>query len=471
MRYVLNIAYLLLLVILCPWWLYAAIFRGKYREGYSDKLFGMVPRRTGDQKCIWMHAVSVGEVNLLQPLIDQLPTDLPGWECCISTTTKTGYDLARKKYRGHTVFYCPLDFSWSVAAAMRRVRPDLLLLAELELWPNLIAAANRHGARVAIANGRLSEHSARGYQRIRWFVRRILRGIDLVAAQHGEYAERFIRLGAAPASVVVTGSIKFDGAETDRGNPQTRALARLAGFCDRDVVFLAGSTQHPEESLALQAFLHLIPQYPDLRLVLIPRHPNRFDEVARLLDSAGVTWQRRSKLGPVSATEPTVSDRPEKLPQTRSARILLVDTIGELGAWWGTAHIAFVGGSMGSRGGQNMIEPAAYGAAVAFGPHTKNFRDVVRLLRAAEAAEVVDDGAQLLAFVEHCLHDPAWARQLGLRAQELVQRQQGATQRTLALLKNLTVGLAYGPDAIDANGTPQFGALTKIGPAVSKKSA
>lgn len=448
MRYVLNLVYLSLLTVLAPWWIHAAIFRGKYREGYRQKLLGLVPRRRGERKCLWMHAVSVGEVNLLQPLIDRLPEAFPDWDYCISTTTKTGYDLATKKYGGHSVFYCPLDFSWSVATAMRRVRPDIVLLAELELWPNLIAAARRHGAKVAIANGRLSEHSARGYGRIRWYVRRILRGLDLVAVQNEEYARRFIQLGAMPESVSVTGSIKFDGAETDRANPRTAALAKLAGFSPQDIVFLAGSTQHPEESLALQAFARLSPQHPELRLVLIPRHPNRFDEVARLLDTAGIPWQRRSELNPTALGDPAA-----QVPPQQVARILLVDTVGELAAWWGTAGIAFVGGSMGSRGGQNMIEPAAYGAAVSFGPQTKNFRDVVQMLLAGNAAEVVHDGEQLESFVARCLTDPAWATQLGIRAQQLVRQQLGATERTLTRLADLAFGPRGGEGEDDSSGS------------------
>ncbi|MAD79551.1 MAG: 3-deoxy-D-manno-octulosonic acid transferase [Pirellulaceae bacterium] len=451
MRYVLNLAYLLLLVALSPWWIYAAIFRGKYREGYREKLFGWVPIRSGGQKCLWMHAVSVGEVNLLQPLVDRLPEVFPDWDCCISTTTKTGFDLAKKKYSSQTVFYCPLDFSWSVAEAMRRIRPDLVMLAELELWPNLIAAARHHGAKVAIVNGRLSEHSARGYSRIRWFVERLLCGLDLVAVQNEDYAQRFIRLGARYESVSVTGSIKFDGAETDRANPKTRELAKLAGIGDQDVVFLAGSTQHPEESLALKTFARLSSKHPELRLVLIPRHPNRFDEVTRLLETTGIPWQRRSELSSTTSHARVQVDLPP-----RKSRILLVDTVGELGAWWGTARIAFVGGSMGSRGGQNMIEPAAYGAAVSFGPQTKNFRDVVQLLRAGDAVEVVCDGDQLHRFVQRCLEEPNWAAQLGTRAQEIVRQQLGATERTLTLLTKLAFGRTATEAADDSLERPRI---------------
>ncbi len=421
--YLLNLAYLALLAACGPWLLFAALFRGKYREGYAAKLWGRVPRRPGRRRCLWLHAVSVGEVNLLEPLLARIQRDFPGWECVISTTTKTGFDLATRKYAPHVVFYCPLDFIWAVAAALRRVRPDLLVLAELELWPNLIAAARRQGAQVAIVNGRLSSRSARGYARIGWLVRRVLRQLDLVAVQSEAYRQRFVQLGARPEAVTVTGSLKFDGARSDRRNPLTQGLARLAHIGGEDVVFLAGSTQHPEEALALQAFARLRERHPRLRLILAPRHPHRCGEVAQLLDRSGLAWQRRSELT-AGASDP-------------QARILLIDTIGELAAWWGAAQVAYVGGSLGKRGGQNMIEPAAYGAAVSFGPHTHNFRDVVHMLLERQAAVVVRDGDELAEFVGRCLDQPQWAAALGSRAAQLVGEQLGAAERTLQLLAGL----------------------------------
>jgi 3-deoxy-D-manno-octulosonic-acid transferase len=221
----------------------------------------------------------------------------------------------------------------------------------------------------------------------------------------------------------VTGSIKFDGASTDRCNPATQRLAALAGIQDTDAVFLAGSTQEPEESLAVEVFAKLVTTHPNLRLILVPRHAERFEEVARMLDKSGHIWQRRSAL--------------ETERVNPSARILLVDVIGELAAWWGTASIAFVGGSLGKRGGQNMIEPAAYGAAVSFGPNTWNFRDVVAMLLAREAAVVVQDGAEMEAFVRRCLDDPEFAARLGQKARSLVLEQLGAADRTLELLGRL----------------------------------
>jgi 3-deoxy-D-manno-octulosonic-acid transferase len=423
MPYLLNLVYLALLIVASPWLVVQALRTGKYREGFGEKLLGLVPRRNSTSKCIWLHAVSLGEVSLIGPLVAELRRRHPEFQLVISTTTLTGHALAASRYPENTVFYCPLDFTWAVRRAVRRIRPDLLVLAELELWPNLIAAARNSGAQVAIVNGRLSDRSFRGYRRLGPLVRRCLRQLNLVAVQNRQYADRFLALGAADEVVYVAGSLKFDGAETDRANPKTAYLRELAGFAPDDIVFLAGSTQEPEERLAIEAYRILAPQHPRLRLVIVPRHPERFDEVARLLASSGLIWERRS-----GWTERGGS---------RVARVLLVDKVGELGAWWGTAAIAYVGGSMGKRQGQNMIEPAAYGCAVSFGPKTRNFRDVVSLLLDARAAVVVENGAELTAFVRRSLEEPTFAAALGDRSARVVATQLGATRRTVDLLDHL----------------------------------
>lgn len=505
MPYLLNFVYVLLILVSLPWLLWQSVRKGKYREGYAAKFLGLAPERksgrsdadgvspaltpgpspeigegrfarvAGQKRCLWLHAVSVGEVNLLAPLLKLIEQKRPDWECVISTTTTTGMELAKKKYAKYTVFYCPLDFSWAAGAAMRRIRPDVLVLAELELWPNLIRAAKKHGARVVVINGRLGEKSFRGYRRIRPLVARLMRQIDVAAVQDDTYAQRFLALGARPEAVHVTGSMKYDGAQTDRNNPKTRQLAALAGFADNDIVFLAGSTQEPEEVMALDTYRELSRQWPQLRLVLVPRHTDRFDTVAKLLDASGIAWQRRTAIAetgqgrvesgekevgrgrsavsseakirgpslathqPLAATSTPHSLIPNPaLSPLPSPRVLLVDVVGELGAWWGTAHIAFVGGSMGSRGGQNMIEPAAFGAAVSFGPNIWNFRDIVAAILAHDAAVVVKNEAELKRFVRRCLDEPEYAAALGRRAKSFVMSQIGATERTLRLLSALT---------------------------------
>ncbi len=434
--WLLNLVYLALLVVCAPVIAWKAARTGKYREGYRQKLLGLVPRREGQGTCLWIHAVSVGEVNLLATTIRRLRERHPDWQIVVSTTSRAGYELARLKYEELVVFYCPLDFSWAVRTAMRRVRPAMLVLAELELWPNLVAAARESGARVAIINGRLSDKSFPGYRRIRPLVRRVLDRIDLVASQNEETAERFRALGAASQTVQVTGSLKYDGAQTDRDNPRTTAFRELAGIGDDEVVFLAGSTQEPEERIAVEIFRRLSVDHPELRLILVPRHPERFDTVARMLDESRLPWQRRSHLNhkrEVAQFADSSRDVTHRRP------IVLVDTVGELGAWWGATRIAFVGGSFGSRGGQNMIEPAAYGVAVSFGPNTWNFRDIVAALLAAEAAVVVHDAEELGAFVQRALCEPGFADGLGARAREFVQSQLGATERTLSFLDALLV--------------------------------
>lgn len=440
----LNGLYAAALLVMAPAIFWTALRTRKYRQGWAAKLWGSLPSRGSDAPCVWLHAVSVGEVNLLATLIQRLEAQRPGWEFVVTTTTQSGYDLAVAKYGDrHHVAFCPFDFTWAVARALKRLRPRLLVLAELELWPNLIAAARRRGIAVAVVNGRLGDKSYRGYRRIRPIVARTLQEINLIAAQSEESAERFRQLGADPARVVVTGSLKYDGAAANRRTAKALELRRLAAIADDGPVFLAGSTQAPEEQFAIDVFRRVRRRHPRLRLILAPRHPERFDEVAQLLAASRLPWVRRTSLDSRSLENIRSEDRrlagegrgvpsPDAAPD--GPAILLVDTIGELGAWWASATVGFVGGSFGNRGGQNMIEPAAYGVATCFGPNTWNFRDIVAQLLAADAACQVADFEALERFVGRALDDPAWASELGRRSREFVARQQGSTLRTIELL-------------------------------------
>lgn len=425
MKYFLNVIYAGVLLVLAPCLAYAAIRFGKYREGWRAKLLGFVPELADTpHRRVWFHAVSVGEVNLLGPILKQLLRADPHVEVVVTTTTKTGHALASQRFCDHTVCYCPLDFSWAVRNAFKRLKPDLLVLVELELWPNLLLRAQQESIPVAIVNGRLSDKSTRGYLRVRRWLpglsNKILQCISIVGAQSRQCEERFIRIGIPQHRVVYTGSIKFDGAQTDRQNAQSQSLRQLANIRADQKVLVAGSTQAPEESYALAAFQALAPTYPELRLILVPRHPERSGEVAELLAASGVTWCRRTEID-------------EQHPMA-DQKVLLVDTVGELSGWWGCADIGFVGGSMGKRGGQNMLEPSGFGVATCFGPNTRNFRDVVEQLLSAEAAVVVEDADTMLEFVQRCLSDHEFSVKLGKRAQQVVLSQRGATAATIELL-------------------------------------
>lgn len=424
MSFLLNIIYFFALILFSPILLYRIVVLKKYREGFREKWLGsapVLPKPEQGKKRIWLHAVSVGEINLLKPILKKMNELYPDWECVVSTTSQTGMELGRKIFPDKTVFYCPLDFSFAVSRAIRRIKPDLLVLAELELWPNLILKAKKAGVRLAIVNGRISDRSFRKYWKIRRFTKYLFRQFDLIAAQDPWNADHFEKLGRY--DVRCTGSIKFDGVQGDRGNPKTSELTLRAGLAEQDLVFLAGSTQDPEEEYAIEIYKKLRPVNHHLRLILVPRHKERFDEVADLLARSAVVWRRRS-----------LFDREGVPPEDA---IILVDTIGELGAWWGTAEIAFVGGSFGSRGGQNMLEPAAYGAAVSFGPNTKNFRDISSLMLRRNAAQMVASRQELENFVKKCIDDTNWRKQTGNNARQLVSENQGASERTCRLLSEI----------------------------------
>jgi len=421
----LNALYLVVALVALPWMVWRKRAGGRPVAAPWRRFTGSVdipPPEPGRDR-IWLHGVSVGEVQLLATLAEELDRQAAAAglspECLISSSTTTGLEVAARRFGPERAFPCPLDFSWAVDRVLDRIRPAAVVLGELELWPNLLAGAARRGIPVIVVNARLSERSLRGYSKIRPLVRRMLGQVAVVSSRSPEDAARFEALGAR--DVRVTGSLKFDGVRGDRAAPEVRRLAALAGFAIDDVVFLAGSTQAPEERLAAEAFRALRDAHPALRLVLVPRHVERAGEVAAMLDSLGFRWQARSRLA-TAGLDP-------------AARVLLVDTTGELGWWWGTAKIAFVGGSLdGGRGGQNMLEPAAYGAAVSFGPQTRNFQTEVTSLLAADAAEVVADGPALTAFVGRCLAEPTWAAALGGRAAALVAAHRGGTAATAQIV-------------------------------------
>jgi 3-deoxy-D-manno-octulosonic-acid transferase len=426
MPWILNLAYVALLLAVSPWLMYRRWVLGKYRDGWSEKLCGRLPERDSSKPCFWLHAVSVGEVLQLRPMMKLLAAQRPNWDFVITTTTHTGLDVAKKEFPRHIVCYFPLDFSWATRRAIARIKPSAIVLVELELWPNFILNANRLGIPLALINGRLSEKSFRGYRRIRPLIARLLRGFDLIAAQNDEYAERMLALGAPRDRLQVTGSIKFDGARSDRSNPKTNELREFFGLHPEEKVFIAGSTQAPEESFAIETWQTLRAEFPNLRLILVPRHKERFEEVAGLVTSRGCGLRRRSNAN-LTAKSVTSMD------------VLLLDTLGELSACWGLADIAFVGGSLTQRGGQNMLEPAAYGAAVLFGPNTWNFRDIVEQLLARDAARVVRSKKELTLAVRELLSSLATAHELGGRAKAFVATQQGAAARTVELLLSLPI--------------------------------
>src|SRR5271169_115971 len=410
-----------------PYWLYQVLRHGKYRTGVSERL-GRVPARLiagnaepsgSRKKVIWIHAVSVGEVLAISGLVQEMKKRFPQHRVLVSTTTDTGQELARKRFGEQNVFYFPMDFASTIRPYLRALQPELVLLAETEFWPNVLRLAHASGARIAVVNARISDRSWPNYRRFLWALRRMLGHVDLFLAQTPEDGARLQSIGANVDRVRVTGNLKFD-VSLPAPPPIVETLRRSLAAEGAGPVLVCGSTVEDEEPPLLKAFENLRVGHPHAVMILAPRHPERFDEVAILLRQLGIPSFRRSQWH----------------GEALAGGVLLVDTIGELAALYALADVAFVGGSLVPRGGHNIIEPAQHGAAIVTGNHTENFRDIVALFQSRDAVRIVGL-AELPLTLMHLLADDAERRALGRRAEETMRSQMGATSRTLEALKTL----------------------------------
>ena len=408
-----------------PYWLFQMIVRGKYRRGLKERL-GFVPRRLIEpaRPAIWVHAVSVGELLAVSELAARLRSEFPDRRILISTTTETGQRLAEAKFGAQNVFYFPLDFRWVMRRYFSRLRPELVVVAETELWPNFFAAAHQARAAVVVVNARISDRSLPGYRRLRRLAEKFLSGVDLFLAQTEGDRRRLIEIGAPRERIEVTGNLKFDlvaPAELPIVD-QIRSGLRAA---EAGPVVVAGSTVEGEEPLVLAAFDDVVDRFPRAVLLLAPRHPERFEEVARLLERRGLRFRRRSRFEPGAI----------------SCGVLLIDSIGELRSLYALADVAFVGGSLVGRGGHSMIEPAQHGVAIVVGRHTENFRDLVERLEHKQAICVAGSENFSSVLVE-LLANPQERTSMGRRAREVLEEQRGSTERTIERLRRFIGHLA-----------------------------
>jgi 3-deoxy-D-manno-octulosonic-acid transferase len=409
------------LLVTLPYWLLQRMRHGKYRAGLSERL-GRIPQRLvvqPTQPVIWVHAVSVGEVVAISGLVAELAKRFSQHRVVISTTTDTGQKLAGTRFGEENVFYFPLDLAFAIRPYLRLFQPELIVIAETELWPNFLRLAHASGARIAIVNARISDRSLPGYRRFRHLLTGVLQQVDLFLTQTGEDARRLAQIGAPTDRVHTTGNLKFD-VPAPVPPPIVASLRASFQQANSGPVIICGSTVDGEEPLLLQAFMNVLASHPHAVMILAPRHPERFSEVAELLEHLGIRFWRRS----LWSGDPIVGG------------ILLIDRIGELAALYALADVAFVGGSLVPRGGHNIIEPASHGVAIVVGTHTENFRDVVGLFQDRDAVRVVGPAELPLTFME-LISNPAERIALGRRAAETLRAQMGATQRTMQALEKL----------------------------------
>lgn len=418
------------LILLLPYFLFQALAHGKYIAGLRQRL-GSIPPVKG-KPVIWLHCVSVGETQAARPLAKRLKQQFPQHDLVISTITLTGQNLARDVFRNHaaSVFYFPFDWRWTVRRALNVVNPAVVLIMETELWPNFLRECKARRIPVALVNGRISRQSFGRYKLITFFLRRVLSSLSMAVMQSDMDAERLASLGMKKEKLFSAGNLKFDAELASELTSKTEELRKRFAFDSNVPLILAASTHAPEEEVLLASF-HQLRQKQPARLMLAPRHPEHFNEVASLLQRSGLSWTRRTN-------SPDANDA--------NAAVILLDTIGELPATYALAQIVFVGGSIVDKGGHNVLEPAAAGATVVTGAHTHNFHTIVELMNEANALVQLPplEGAAASDELAHAfaklLASPAEREQLGRRAKQLITANQGAADRTMQLLAPLFSG-------------------------------
>jgi len=417
------LAFFLLLTL--PYWLLQMLRHGKYRAGLRQR-FGAVPPalvEARDRPTIWVHAVSVGEVVASSAVVEALRQRFPSHLVLVSTTTSTGQTLAARRFGAENVFYFPLDFAFAIRPYLDALRPELVVVAETEFWPNFLRLAKSSGARIAVINCRISDRSLPGYKRFRFWLPKLLEKtlatVDIFLAQTEEDRQRLIEIGAPESKVTVAGNLKFDV----EAPPATKIVASLRDSLSQSgaqPVLVCGSTLEDEEGSLLSAFRNILVDHPKAVMMLAPRHPERFAQVSELVEKLGFRMLRRS----LWKGEPL------------AASVLLVDSIGELAALYSLATVAFVGGSLVPRGGHNILEPALYGVPIVTGNHYENFRDAVNFFASRNAVRIVGLAELPLVFIE-LIENADERATLGQNALAALESQRGATDRTVKALLQL----------------------------------
>jgi 3-deoxy-D-manno-octulosonic-acid transferase len=414
-------------VVVSPYFLYQAIRYRKYVGSLRQRL-GYLPidlNIDGDES-IWIHAVSVGEALTARALVADLRARYPRLRLYLSTTTIAGQQVAKKSLTQlDGIFYFPFDWAFIVRRTLGIVKPRVFIMMETEIWPNLLRICRARGVRTVLINGRISSRSYPRYKLIRPFFRRVLGDVDRFCMQGDEAARRLIDLGADPARVTVTGSLKFDSLQVptpvSHGKPRERVL-RFFRVSPSRVVIVAGSTMKNEEHAVLRAFARIKNIAPASLLILAPRHPARFGEVERLAREEGFVTVRRSDL-PIDADP--------------RADVVVLDTLGELAQVYQLATAVFVGGSLADYGGHNILEPAVFGKPIVFGPHMQNFKEIADAFVANAAAIQVHSEGELDGALRTLVMDPVGRARLGAAARALVEANRGAKDKTLAVMADL----------------------------------
>ncbi len=425
MRLLYNISFLIFFVLSSPYYFLRMYRRGNWRKGFRQR-FGQydsgIKQSLTNRQVIWLHAVSVGEMNVCMALIRALEPRVPNVKIVVSTTTTTGMGELQKRLPSHVgKIYYPIDRRKYVNRALSTIHPSAVILVEAEIWPNFIWRARSLGKPLFLVNARLSDRSFPRYKKFGFLFRELFASFTAVEAQSQEYAAKLLEVGCRPEAVHMLGNLKFDCVDLQTRLDVPGLLAQLGVGSDA-LLLVAGSTHDGEEEILADQFLRLRARFPKLFLILVPRHFERARDLGRRLAKKGLRLFYRSE----AAADTRVA--------AGNLDCLLVDTTGELTSFYKHATVAFVGKSLTAVGGQNPIEPAALGKPTVFGPNMQNFADVVRILRSQNGVIQVGDAAELEQTLGELLANPARREELGQAAQKIVKENQGAVARTAEMI-------------------------------------
>jgi len=407
-------------IIASPYFLCKLVFTKKHRMSLSQR-FGKLPQSLmADGKSVWIHAVSVGEVAAAMPFIDEFRKAFPDYRILLSTVTATGNQFAKKIKNIDGLFFFPFDYSFAVKKAIAHISPNIFITFETEIWPNFLKSAQDMNIPCILINGRISPDSFKHYKKTKFFFKHILKNFSAFCMQTEQDRTRILELGAEKRKVSVTGNTKFDALVSKEENTDIKnKFTKIFGIEENDKVMIAGSTHQGEEEKVLDAFEYIRQKVSNVLLILAPRHPERFQEVTKLLKDRNMNYALRSTL--------------DKIKRDKQ-QVVILDTIGELSKLYTIADVVFIGGSLVPTGGHNVIEPASLGKPVVFGPYMYNFTESAKLLLEGKGAIQVPNGVELMDNLLKLVLNSEYAKQMGDTAKRIVHEKKGASKRNLEII-------------------------------------
>lgn len=426
---ILDAIYIFIIILSLPFLLYKVITNERYRTGFAQRFGFYLHKRASKKKCVWMHGSSVGEILTGRDFINKIVNVYTNIDIVISAWTNTGKDIAEKSFTEKYVFFFPIDISFIIKSVFKKIKPDYVVLIELEVWPNFFILTSKLNIPIILINGRISDKSVKIYRKLSYFskaFRESLNDNKIYCARTEDDAKRFLELGILEKNISVTGTMKYDNIATTVDETEIQQLKKLLLINITDTIFVAGSTRNGEEEVLLKAFKSLQNDFKALRLIIVPRHVERTNEIVTLINKNGFTALRKSCLPKENI----------QLDNNIHNKIIIVDTTGELFNIYSLADYVFVGGSLFPFGGQNFMEPAGLAKPIIVGQYNYNFSEEIKLLENNKAIKIINNKNNLANSFKSLLSNPDSAKEMGKRAQKVVLENKGATDRNINILKN-----------------------------------